>query len=47
MVFQVPTEEKRIPYVILGRDSVFRTYDITFRENAQRTVFRMARPKGV
>jgi hypothetical protein len=43
MEFLVPTEEKRIPYVILGRDSVFRAYDITFRENAQKTVFRRAR----
>jgi hypothetical protein len=39
----VPTEQDRIPYVVLGRDSVFRKFDITFRENIQRAILR--RPK--
>lgn len=28
----VPTEPDRIPYVILGRDSIFERFDITFQE---------------
>lgn len=36
----VPTETGRIPYAILGRDAIFRKFDITFRENQQRTVLR-------
>lgn len=36
----VPVEEGRIPYVVLGRDSIFRKFDITFRENKQRFVLR-------
>ena len=41
--FHVPTEHNRIPYIVLGRDTVFRDYDIIFRENEQRTVFRSSR----
>jgi hypothetical protein len=29
----VPTEADRIPYVVLGRDSLFRKFDVTFRED--------------
>jgi hypothetical protein len=36
----VPLEEGRVPYVVLGRDSVFRKFDITFRENQQRFILR-------
>ncbi len=32
----VPTQPDRIPYVVLGRDYIFRKYDILFRENQQR-----------
>lgn len=37
----VPTEEDRIPYVVLGRDSIFRKFDVIFRENLQRLLLRM------
>lgn len=36
----VPTESDRIPYVVLGRDSIFRKFDITFRENLHRAILR-------
>jgi hypothetical protein len=36
----VPKEEGRVPYVVLGRDSVFRKFDITLRENQQKFVLR-------
>ena len=36
----VPTEPDRVPYVVLGRDSIFRKFDITFRENKQRVILR-------
>jgi hypothetical protein len=32
----VPTEADRIPYVVLGRDSLFRKFDVIFRERQQR-----------
>ncbi len=32
MRFHIPVKDDMIPYVILGRDSVFRTYDILIRE---------------
>lgn len=36
----VPTEPDRIPYVVLGRDSIFKKFDITFREHKQRVILR-------
>lgn len=36
----VPTGEGMIPHVVLGRDSIFRCYDITFRERQKRTIYR-------
>ncbi|MGD0449430.1 MAG: aspartyl protease family protein [Candidatus Bathyarchaeia archaeon] len=36
----VPTEADRIPYVVLGRDSIFRKYDVTFRERQQRVLLK-------
>ena len=36
----VPTEADRIPYVVLGRDSIFRKFDVTFRENLQKIILR-------
>ena len=36
----VPTEEDRIPYVVLGRDSIFRKVDVLFRERMQRFYLR-------
>jgi hypothetical protein len=36
----VPTEPDRIPYVVLGRDSIFRKFDVTFRENLERVILR-------
>ena len=40
----VPTSAGKIPHVVLGRDSIFQCYDITFREKQEKTVYR--RPKG-
>ena len=40
VMFHIPLEEGRIPYVILGRDSIFQAYNITFREKDQKTIFR-------
>lgn len=39
----VPTKAGMIPHVVLGRDSIFQCYDITFRENLENMIFR--RPK--
>jgi hypothetical protein len=36
----VPMDQGRVPYVVLGRDSIFSKFDITFRENKQRFVLR-------
>lgn len=38
----VPQEADRVPYVVLGRDSIFRIYDITFRENRQMVLLKPA-----
>ncbi len=40
----VPKEEGRVPYVVLGRDTLFEAYDITFRERRQMVVLRPAKP---
>lgn len=37
----VPKEVGRIPYCILGRDSIFERWDIQFRERQQRMVLRL------
>ena len=39
----IPAKKDSIPYPVLGRDSIFRCYDITFRENREHIVFK--RPK--
>lgn len=36
----VPTEADRIPYVVLGRDSLFRRFDVVFRERQQRVLLK-------
>ncbi len=36
----VPTDEGRIPYIVLGRDSIFQDFDIIFRERERRVIFR-------
>jgi hypothetical protein len=38
----VPREMGRIPYVVLGRDNLFKIYDITFRDQKQLLVMRPA-----
>jgi len=40
---RVPQEEGRVPYVILGRDYLFHTHDITFEEGRERVGLRPAR----
>lgn len=37
----VPINREAIPYMVLGRDSVFRRFDVTFRELIQRTILRL------
>lgn len=44
MLALVPTNPDAIPYVVLGRDHIFRSFDITFREKKQRTIFRRSKP---
>jgi len=39
----VPVDEGKVPYVVLGRDSIFRKFDITFRENKERVILRGAK----
>ena len=41
----VPTNREAIPYMILGRDSVFHRFDVTFRELVQRTILRPPKKK--
>lgn len=41
----VPTEADRIPYVVLGRDSIFRKCDVTFREKQQRVLLKTPKNK--
>ncbi len=41
----VPTEEDRIPYVVLGRDSIFRKFDVVFRERQQRVLLKTPKNK--
>lgn len=37
---RVPYSRRSIPYAVLGRDSIFQLYDITFKEKAQRIALR-------
>lgn len=39
----VPEEEEILPYVILGRDYVFKRFDITFSEKRRKMVFKRRR----
>jgi len=39
----VPVDRGRVPFVVLGRDTVFLRYDITFRENAGIVILQKAR----
>lgn len=41
----VPQEKGKIPYAVLGRNSVFLHYDIIFREREQRMILK--RPRGI
>ena len=41
----VPVNRDAIPYAILGRNSVFMKFDVTFRERIQRTILRPAKVK--
>lgn len=36
----IPVEEDPVPYVVLGRDTIFLSYDITFREHKELCVLR-------
>ncbi len=39
----VPRSAGRIPYVVLGRDSIFRAFTLTFEERRARLLLRRAR----
>jgi hypothetical protein len=41
----VPTEADRIPYVVLGRDSIFRKFDVIFRERMQRVLLKLPKAR--
>jgi len=41
---QVPVNPQAIPYVVLGRDSLFRRYDITFEERNEKVVLKRHKP---
>ena len=41
----VPTEVDRIPYVVLGRDSIFRKFDVVFREKQRRVLLKTPKNK--
>ncbi len=41
----VPTEVDRIPYVVLGRDSIFRKFDVVFRERQRRVLLKTPKSK--
>lgn len=36
----VPTAPEAIPYPVLGRDTIFRLFQITFREEEEKVIFR-------
>ena len=42
----VPFETGRVPYAVLGRDSVFEEFDITFSETRQMLVMRRSRKEA-
>ena len=41
---QVPVNPDAIPYVVLGRDTLFRRYDITFEERNEKVVLKRHKP---
>lgn len=41
---QIPVNPQAIPYVVLGRDSLFKRYDITFEERNEKVVLKRHRP---
>lgn len=41
----VPTGKGAIPHCVLGRDSIFQRYDVTYREHMRHIVFKHARRK--
>ena len=42
MQVEIPTKPQTLPYMILGRDSVFRHFNISFQERKERIVLRWA-----
>ncbi len=41
---QFPRNGGAVPYAVLGRDSIFRKCDITFREDDHRVIFKHMKP---
>lgn len=39
----VPDKEGAIPHAVLGRDSIFRKFDVTYREKKEEIVFRKSK----
>lgn len=43
LMVRIPARRGAIPHVVLGRDSIFRRYDITYREDEENMIFRHPR----
>lgn len=41
---QVPENPDAIPYVVLGRDTLFRRYDVTFQERNEKVILKRHKP---
>ena len=41
---QIPANPDAIPYVVLGRDTLFKRYDITFEERNEKVVLKRHKP---
>lgn len=39
LTVHIPTSSEAIPYMILGRDSIFKRFDVTFHERRKRLTF--------
>ena len=40
MHIEIPTKSQTLPYMVLGRDSIFRHFNIRFKENDKRVMLR-------
>ena len=42
MKVEIPTKPQTLPYMVLGRDSIFRHFNIRFQENDRKVILRRA-----